>query len=435
MLPSMMNKNHKDVDKDVEQKDEKPVIKSQIEKIRDFIMEKYNFRYNVLTQTLEYRDLNGIGYEQLTDQVKTDIVISLKQMMFKKPKEDLDDILNSSMIPRFDPIKDYFRDVEYKGDGYIKRLCRLITLEDPERIIGGKRYCDLFLSYMERWLMACYLCSTGLKANDMMLILIGRRQGQFKTTFLEHLIPKSLSDYSVTQDINPSLADYNTANYLAEKMFINVDDLMEKIIGKDYNSMKSIISITDVTSRKLYKSSHQRRRRIANFVGSVNEPRFLRDSNNRRYLCFQIDEIDQRYKDFDMDAMWAEVKHKADKLQSIFIFTREDYEMIDKMNASFEAPTEESEALSTLLMPADPEIDKDIYFMQFTEILRVLREYTRNNSLKSYNLQTAMRKFGYETRSVKMSRFSMQPRYLYAVKLVQQTAYCCDLVQIYKKDN
>ena len=86
-------------------------------------------------------------------------------------------------------------------------------------------------------------------------------------------------------------------------------------------------------------------------------------------------------------------------------------------------------------MPADPEIDKDIYFMQFTEILRVLREYTRNNSLKSYNLQTAMRKFGYETRSVKMSRFSMQPRYLYAVKLVQQTAYCCDLVQIYKKDN
>ena len=109
--------------------------------------------------------------------------------------------------------------------------------------------------------------------------------------------------------------------------------------------------------------------------------------------------------------------------------------MIDKMNASFEAPTEESEALSTLLMPADPEIDKDIYFMQFTEILRVLREYTRNNSLKSYNLQTAMRKFGYETRSVKMSRFSMQPRYLYAVKLVQQTAYCCDLVQIYKKDN
>lgn len=428
-----MSKQDKDIEKTEEQK-EKPVIKSQIEKIRDFIMEKYDFRYNVLTQTLEYRELNSFGYEQLTDQVKTDIVISLKQMMYKKPKEDLDDLFNSSMIPRFDPIKEYFESCPYEGDGYIAKLAGCIVLDDPDKLIGGYRYRDLFRSYFERWLMACYLCSTGRLINDIMLILIGA-QGRFKTSFLNYLTPSSIEDYRVCSHINPTLTDYNTSNFLAEKFMINVDDQMETIFGRDYNCMKAIISAPDITNRKLYRASHQRRRRIANFCGSVNESRFLRDSNNRRYLCFAISDILPEYNKVDIDAVWAEVKHKADKANRLYIFGKEDYAMIDIMNSSFEAPTEEQEALQTIFMPADPDRDQEVYFMQFTEILRVLREHTHNNSLKSYNLQTAMRKFGYVTRSIKAQRFAMQPRYLYAVKLVNYDAYTCDLVQKFKKDN
>lgn len=407
----------KKTDGEQETEDKKKVIRTaQIDQIKEFVMGAYSFRFNVITQTLEYREHMDIGYRQFNDRVKTDIVIQLKQQMMKKPKEDLEDLFNSSMIPDFDPIKEYFEQIPYRGDGNIDKLCSCIILEDQESEIAGFQYKVLFRAYFEKWLTACYLCSTGKIVNDVMLILIGA-QGRFKTSFLNFLTPKGLVDYRVCGHINPSLTDYNTSNYLAEKFFVNVDDQMENIFGKDYNSMKSIISAPDITNRKLYRASHQRRRRIANFCGSVNESRFLRDSNNRRYLCFAITDIKPEYIQIDMDAVWAEVKHNADKTGTTYIFGKEDYKMIDLMNASFEAPTEEAEALTTIFKPADGS-PGHVYLMQFGEILQVLKDRTRNTQMRSYNLQTAMRKYNYKPQSVKQSRFGNTPRYLYAVQLV-----------------
>lgn len=426
-----------EIEKKVEEveQDKKPAVPktAQIQQIKDFIDESYDVRFNSVTQTLEYREKNTIGYEQLTDQIKTDIIIQLKQLFFKKPKEDLDDLLNSSMIPRFDPLKEYFNTIPYNGDGHIAQLANCIVLDEPDKIIDGKRYQDLFRSYFEKWLKACYLCSTGRLVNDVMLILIGA-QGRFKTSFLNFLTPKSLEDYRVCSHINPTLTDYNTSNFLAEKFFVNVDDQMENIFGKDYNSMKAIISAPDITNRKLYRATHQRRKRIANFCGSVNESRFLRDSNNRRYLCFAITDIKPGYINIDMDSVWAEVKRKADHSKALYIFGKEDYRMIDLMNTSFEAPTEESEILGTVLKPADERNGQTIYYMQFSEIMQLLRIESGNNYMKSFPLQTAMRKFGFQTRSVRISRFGWAPRNLYPVQLLNPEQRLIDRMYQYKKE-
>lgn len=426
------NKNNEATQPEEEQEGKKKVVRTaQIDQIQEYLMGNFAFRFNSITQTLEYRESMGIGYQQFTDKIKTDIVIQLKKQMMKKPKEDLDDLFNSSIIPEFNPIREYFENIPYKGDGNIDKLCGCILLSEPDREIGGYPYHALFRAYFEKWLTACYLCSTGRLVNDVMLILIGA-QGRFKTSFLNYLTPKKLEDYRVCSHINPSLTDYNTSNFLAEKFMINVDDQMEMIFGKDYNSMKAIISAPDITNRKLYRASHQRRRRIANFCGSVNESRFLRDSNNRRYLCFAITDIKADYINIDMDSVWAEIKHKADTANISYLFGKEDYRMIDLMNASFEAPTEEAEALTTIFQPADG--SGYTYMMQFTEILQVLKEYTHNNQLRSYNLQTAMRKYGYLTKSVKQRRFSMQPRNLYEVTLIHPETWLNDRLFKYMKD-
>lgn len=425
----------KDIEKqkeDIKQENKKPVV-PKIQQIKDFIDENYDVRFNSVTQTLEYREKNSIGYEQFTDQIKTDIIIQLKQLFFTKPKEDLEDLLNSSMIPRFDPLKEYFSTIPYNGDGHIAQLANCIVLDEPDKLIDGKRYIDLFRSYFEKWLMACYLCSTGRLVNDVMLILIGA-QGRFKTSFLNFLTPKSLEDYRVCSHINPTLTDYNTSNFLAEKFFVNVDDQMENIFGKDYNSMKAIISAPDITNRKLYRATHQRRKRIANFCGSVNESRFLRDSNNRRYLCFAITDIKPGYINIDMDSVWAEVKHKADHAKALYIFGKEDYRMIDLMNTSFEAPTEESEILGTVLKPADERNGEPIYYMQFSEIMQLLRIESGNNYLKSFPLQTAMRKFGFQTRSIRSDRFGGSPRNLYPVQLINPNENIYGRLYKYRKE-
>lgn len=366
-------------------------------------------------------------FVNFTDKCKRDVIIKLKQCNFSKPNDDMDDILQSSLIPEFDPITEYFETVQFNGTGHIEKLANCLMLDDPEREIDGKSYKALFHDFFRRWLIACYSCSTGKTVNDVMLILIGA-QGRFKTSFLNFLTPVELSDFRVCSHIAPSLTDYNTSNFLAEKFFINVDDQMETIFGKDYNSMKAIISAPDVTGRKLYKATHQRRKRIANFCGSVNEPHFLRDSNNRRYLCFAITDISPDYINIDINSVWAEVKNEAEKLNSYYIFGKEDYRLIDMMNTRFESPTEEDETLRSIFLPYNPENKSTVYYLSFTEILKILREAGHNNQLKSYNLQTAMRKYKYGTHSYRKERFSMQPRDLYPVQAITNNQYILDLL-------
>lgn len=104
------------------------------------------------------------------------------------------------------------------------------------------------------------------------------------------------------------------------------------------------------------------------------------------------------------------------------------------MNTSLEAPTEEAEILNSVFKPADERSNEPIFYMQFSDIMRILREESNNNYLKIFPLQTAMRKYGFQTRSVKMRRFAMQPRNLYPVQLINYTEGMKDRLYQYRKE-
>lgn len=397
--------------------------KSKIEKIEEWLFRRYSFRMNRTTCTLEFMNLTtDDDFRPFEDENLRDIVIELKKMKFSKPKDDLEDLLKSSRVPKFSPIKDYFHGLKLRTFGNIDRLADCVKVDDSLGIkIGDFDYNQLWHHYFKKWLIACYLCSMETKHNDVMLILIGA-QGRFKTSFLNYLCPPALHNYVVCSHINPSLTDYNTANYLAEKMFLNIDDQMETIFGKDYNSMKAIVSAPDVTNRKLYSTSARKRTRIANLCGSVNEARFLRDSNNRRYLCFKIVDIDPDYRLIDMDQVWAEVAYEVIRTKSNYIFGRDDYANIDLMNAMFETPTEEAETLQVTFTPAEEGSKETTYLMSYSEIKQVLSLVTGNKNLNDFRLQTALRKYGYMPKMARTTRYP-NPRNLYAVHCISTLDY------------
>jgi predicted P-loop ATPase len=407
--------------------DEKP----RIIKIRDYILDTYNFRFNEVRCQNESHKRGTDDYIAMTDRIYSDLVIELKTLKFSKPKEDLDDILKSSLIKIYNPMKEYFENLEFKGTGYINQLSDCIQLDELHLDLPHS-YRSYFRDYFKKWLIASYFCSIGTNVNDMMFILIGP-QGKFKTSFLNYLTPPALKEYLVTQHIIPSLTDYNTSSFLCEKFFINVDDQMEQIMGKDYNSMKAIISTTDVSMRRKYGKMHERRKRIATFCGSVNNPQFLRDSSNRRYLCFQITDISKQYSKVDIDNVWAEVVHEASKMGTSYVFGRNDYKLIEKLNEHFSSPTLEEESLKSVFLPTIIE-DENTYFLQFSEILKVLRYNTGDNNLKIYNLQTAMRKHGFESKSKKLERFNNSPRHIYQVCLLSKEQSIKNMLDIFKTD-
>ena len=106
---------------DLEQVEKQIQEKPKITKIQEWLFRQYEFRNNTVTQTLEYRKLEDKNFVMMTDKIKTDIIIRLKEMRFAKPKEDLEDLLNSSLIEDHDPVKEYFQNLQFKGFGYIKK--------------------------------------------------------------------------------------------------------------------------------------------------------------------------------------------------------------------------------------------------------------------------------------------------------------------------
>lgn len=398
---------------------------SKIEKIEAWLTTVYDWRRNLVRQVVEFkRKEDGEGdWREFTDEDEMDILYELNRMNYTKPEGMLRVILGSSHILAYNPIADYFESHPLKKPGQVRRLMDAVVLDDSIVLsIQGKNYRQLFEEYFVKWLKACYLCMTGRNKNDVMLILIGA-QGRFKTSFLNYLTPPDLKDYSMTGNIEPSLQNYNTATYLTDRVFINVDDQMENIFGKDYNSMKSIISQDLVSRRTLYSRRARNQRRIANFCGSVNESHFLRDSHNRRYLCFKIRDIKEEYSQVDMDDVWAEVRLMVEEEKAFYIFHKEDYQVIDAMNENYIAPTEEAEFLSSVFLPVKREDEDDeTLYMQFSEILNTLKSVTSIN-LKSYNLQTALRKYGFECRQMKKKRLGNSPRQLYALKLITEGRY------------
>ena len=415
--------------KEEDRKEDKKIeITPQITKINGHLTKRFEFRRNLIRQKLEWREIGGEEWKELDDQAENDIVYWLKELGFKKPESDLGTILHSSRIGSFNPVKEYTESLTLSNIGQLSKLIQAVKL-DPniECNVDGKDYRELFKLYFVKWLMACYKCMTGEKFNDVMLLLVGA-QGRHKTSFLNFLCPRGLQDYRHTGHIEPNLNNYLTSSYLVEKVWINVDDQMENIFGKDYNSMKSIISQDKVSRRLLYAKHSIQQTRIANFCGSVNEAGFLRDSNNRRYLCFAIDDIDVSYSDVDIDSVWAEVKELCDAAPSKYIFTQDDFRIIDTMDDNFIAPVEENEMLKNCFEPAEGPAQWH-YYMQFTEILSVLKKVGGNNGLKSYNLQTAMRKYKYQKLSMRRPERGMMPLQLYTVKIAEGSIYKDQLMQ------
>jgi len=269
---------------------------------------------------------------------------------------------------------------------------------------------------LTKWLVACVHCSLGWKINDVMLILISP-QGKFKTSFLNHLVPKKLQDYLFTGHIEPKITDNKTANLMAEKFFVNIDDQMETIFGKDFNNMKAIISADSITNRKLYKSFSPKRPRICNFIGSVNNPQFLTDNQNRRYLCFEITELLKDYQDINIDKLWAEAYHLAKKTKIYEVFTAEDRSLINEICSDFTMPTVEEEYLQNLFTPSEDNGAEDIVYMKTSEILKCVQEVSGNRQLSMYRLGTAIRRKNYLFKSKRLDRAGGEAIKVYVLKL------------------
>ena len=188
--------------------------------------------------------------------------------------------------------------------------------------------------------------------NHQVLVLIGR-QGIFKTTWLERLIPPHLRDYCCKL-ANATQLNKDDRLRIAEFGLINMDEL-DAMTPRELSAMKSVITASDVNERAAYGYTKERRVRLASFCASSNKREFLTDmTGNRRWLPFEVESIQNPfYTTQPYDLMYAEALYLIEN-DFNYWFDMEEIDTLEEHNEAFRAQDSEEQLLPILFdIPAE----------------------------------------------------------------------------------
>jgi hypothetical protein len=399
---------------------------AKIVQIREYLNDMYDFRYNAIDERIEFKTKSGTKWNQFLDRQRNNILIELKMIGVTRPGEDLDMLLMSDWTVEYNAPKEYFETIVPAKNGHIKLLFETLVIDTTKYQNIDKD--EIYLLF-EKYLISCYYCMTGKKTNDVMLMLLGG-QGIFKTSWLNFLCPPFLSHMAKTGHIDLNNKEYR--NNLCEKVFFNIDDQMEIIMGKEFNAMKNVISSDNETNRKAYAKFEHKRKRIVNFLGSVNNPQFLRDVQNRRYLCIPVSEIKENYKNIDINNVWSNVLAISEPYKDKYVYDKDDRALINKISENFIAPSEEQETFEAIFTVPTSQDTDNIYYMTPSELYSFMQDYTKMKlSFYKISLLTSRKKL--ERISKRLSRVQV-PIYVYKLKCISNDPTALKYLNKYKSE-
>ena len=291
-------------------------------------------------------------------------------------------VLNSHVVPAINPLRDWLLSL----DEYTPSSVSFIDwLSSQVHVSNGSRGVEEEGSRenpQERWRVCFRKWFVAMVAswmqdevvNQQVLVLIGK-QGIYKTTWLERLMPPCLRAYC-TKMANVRDLNKDERMRIAEFGLINLDEI-DSMSDKELNQLKSIITSSDVNERAAYGYTKERRIRIASFCASGNKREFLTDqTGNRRWLPFEVESIDSPYNwgdSFPYEQIYAEalylIRHGFE-----YWFELPDIEAMESHVESFHVESNEEQLLPVYFQPANPG-DNGAVFMSAAEISSLLVSY------------------------------------------------------------
>ena len=282
--------------------------------------------------------------------------------------------LQSDLIPDVHPLREYILSLEpYTPDqidwiDFVAQQVRVAAYPQPlpegKGVSAAQKSFPLGedLGEADRLWRACFkkwfvaMVASWMKddvVNHQVLVLIGR-QGIYKTTWLEHLIPPHLRAYAC------KLANSNDLNKderlrIAEFGLISLDEI-DSMNNRELNQLKSIITSTDVNERAAYAYSKERRVRLASFCASGNRKDFLTDiTGNRRWLPFEVESIQNPFFTIlPYDLMYAQAWALANNSTFNYWFDLDEIETIEQHNQQFRDESNEEQLIDVYFsVPAE----------------------------------------------------------------------------------
>lgn len=326
-----------------EQKRSSTKVKAEL--VANFLGEK-SLRYDVLTQKTQQKQANG-HWKEMTDREENDLYMECCSNVNENITLSLfQTVLNSNVVPEINPLKDYVESLpEWNPDmpDYIDQAASMVHMENAETDELWKRcFKKWFVNMVASWVKEEV-------SNHQVIVFVGK-QGIYKSTWLNRLLPPQLSAYSCVQT---EMEHMNKDEQLraAEYGLINLDEL-DKLSDRGLNELKAQITIPHVDVRASYGRHKEKRVRVASYVGSGNKQEFLTDqTGNRRWLPFHVVSIDSP---FDNELPYEGMYSQAMRLISdgfSYWFDINDVQELEGHVDEFMVPTSEEQLVQVYFSP------------------------------------------------------------------------------------
>ena len=342
-------------------------------------------RYDVVGGKLQIRDANNHWREMTKQEINSAVCACAQEYKINVTNREIITVLQSNIVPSVHPLREYVLSCPDYNPGteidWIDWVASQVRIADtassgvawsnsggegsssgttllnptqpystPTQVSSADR---LWRTCFKKWfvgMVASWMYDDVV--NHQVLVLIGR-QGIYKTTWLEHLIPTELRAYCCKL-ANTTQINKDDRLRLAEFGLINLDEL-DSMSSRELNTMKSIITATDVNERAAYGYTKERKIRLASFCASSNRREFLSDiTGNRRWLPFEVENIQNPYETIlPYERMYAQARHLVEYGFNYW-FDLDDIATLEEHNETFRAQESEEQLLPILFdVPAE----------------------------------------------------------------------------------
>lgn len=332
----------------------------------EFMKRRYEFRFNVLTSGVEYRERNSFGFyfRPVDKRVMASVTMNAMYEGLKLWDKDVVRFLNSDHVPVYHPVEEFLYDLpRWDGKDHIGALARRVPCNN-----------EYWPQLFRRWFLSLVAHWRGMDkkhANSTSPILIGP-QAYKKSTFCRLILPPCLQAY-YTDSIDFS-RKRDAELYLNRFLLINMDEF-DQISVNQQPFLKHILQKPVVNTRRPNASAVESLRRYASFIGTSNHKDLLSDtSGNRRFIGIEVTGKIDVARAVDYDQLYAQAM-AALYSNERYWFDEQEEEILKEANREFEQSPAIEQLFQVYFRPAKEEEEGE--WLLAADILQRIQKASR----------------------------------------------------------
>ena len=296
---------------------------SLLDNLEACLFDRYDFRFNVLTEQTEYAPKGTSTYELVDQRVLNTLCLVARKNGINCWDKDVSRLLLSQEIADYHPFLDYMDNLpDWDGIDRVSELASRVS-DTPLWIEGFHRW---MLGMTAQWMAMDVQC-----ANAVAPLLVSTEQGRCKSTFCSILLPTELQRFYIDK------FDITSVSGCEQKLslfgLINMDEF-DRYGIRTMVTLKNLMQLKKLTFRKSHRAYYSQLPRIASFIGTSNQKELLTDTTgSRRFLCVEVKgKIDCTLPDYAQ--LYAQLKTELLNGERYW-FTSEEERKIQEHNRMF----------------------------------------------------------------------------------------------------